>query len=216
MSTMTIEINCGMKKCEPVCLPRSATGRDLYLSVSTATNLSRRLFKLYSKSQSTLIPDGLIPLADYRVVSGSQVSLLPNLQSGSTGSNFEQIDPARQAIHTYVFSLSAQAVKAFFDAEAEIRVPIPVGRQSGVLKFRLHHPLPTRSLPADDELDINSAANFPNIHRFRCVKRPDDRTMTGKFSGSLPSECYDSYGVPGRTVDTMVQILENVLETSGF
>jgi hypothetical protein len=56
---------------------------------SQVTNMSRRLFKVYSR-QSLLIHDAPIPLADYGVVSGSEVTLVPDLHSGSTG-NFKNL-----------------------------------------------------------------------------------------------------------------------------
>lgn len=206
---MTINVDCALRPCEAIQLPASATGRDLYLQVSASTNLSRKLFKLLFRS--TLIEDTFNQLSQYGIVSGVNVSLLPNITAGQMSSNFAKLDPARQAIRKYAFSLSVATVQRFFSAEEELKVRIPVAGQWGTLKFKLDNPMPEESLTLPETAD-----RYSDVSMLHSVKQPNDRTYSGKFSGSLKPDSLDSRGVPSRTVDTIVNILENLLDTCGL
>lgn len=201
---MVIYINCAMRTCNPLEMSPLATGRDIYIQVSIATNLSRKNFKLFYKS--ALIQDNLLSLSSSGVTSGSQVSLHPNIRSGS---NFVELDPVREAIRKYVFSLSSAFINDFFEAREELAVRIPVGGQWGNLKFKLDKPLPSEPF---DLSNVEQMEDMSNVQ----LGQLDQHTYLGHYSGSIPRESYDSRGVPSRTVDTVVSILDDFVSSCGL
>lgn len=114
--SITLYVDCALRVCAPIELPASATGRDVYITVSAQTNLSRKLFKLFCSSK--LVHDSLIPLTDYGIISGTRITLAPNIQSGS---NLLSIDPARGAIRKYVYSLPQTTVSILHLPNATLR-----------------------------------------------------------------------------------------------
>ena len=80
----------------------------------------------------------------------------------------------------------------------------------GTLKFKLNTPLPSRTALEDENGDIS------DVNMIHDVKKPDRRTYRANFSGSLPQDAYNSQGQAARTVDTIVQILDNLLTTAGM
>ena len=171
---MIINVDCALRTCEPICLPLSATGRDVYIEISANINLSRKYFKVLYDSQ--LIHDSLIILSDYGLISGCLVTLVPNITSGSISTNFNQLDPARQAIRNYAFSLPINVVQGFFKAEEQLKLRIPVGNQWGTLKFKLDAPMPVESVTMPDDL-------YSDMSMLHMDNQSDERTYTGTFCG---------------------------------
>jgi hypothetical protein len=216
-SNVVITMDCalGLGAPGPVAieLPQPATGRDLHIKISTMTNLSRsrRQFKLFHNSKQVEIPDTLLPLAESGISSGARIPLVTNILTGQLSTNFEQIDPAQKAIiRQYVYSLPPSTIQRFFNADETLILRIPIMHTWATLKFRLDKPMTEDSIPP---LETGTYKEQSVIHR---VRKRDERTLAGRFNGGLPEYLFDSQGIPSRTVDTVVSILDNLLDSAGL
>ncbi len=53
--------------------------------------------------------------------------------------------------------------------------------------------------------------DFGRTHFFHSLSKIGNKGFRGKFNGDLPPDVFNSRGVPGRTVDTLISILEGLL-----
>ena len=188
------------------------TLRDIFLEVSIQLSISCNFFQLFYSGKK--LANSLIDVTEVGIqTTGSTVFLQPNVRSGDFSSNFSELSPARQAIRTYAFGLNSETVKEFFNGVATLYIRIPVGSTFGTLTLQMNEPLSD-----DPEFYMQTferIADTGESQRVHSLKK-DLKTYQGKFNGDISAELFNSRGTPGRGVDTVVCILDNLLTTCGF
>ena len=209
---ITLNVKCYMRDQLTIEIDTASTTRDIYLQVSAKTSISRTLFQLFFCGDK--LPDTIVEIDNYNIKHGAMVLLHPHVQSGLFGANFVQLSPARQAVRKYAYGLNPDSVESFFRAETTLRIRIPVAHIYGILKFKLDTPL------SDDPqfyiANFERRADLGETQIVHSMTNPADLTYSGKFNGDLAPDLFNSRRTPGRTVDTITCMLDNLLKTCGF
>ena len=117
MLSVNIVCTALQKQVDPIVIPLEATKRDMFLAVSTRTNLSKHSFLLClnpHRQNPDVISDDDDPhgfVVAWGVYDGSTIHLLANMFSGNIGAVWGQgISKREQTIRNYVFALSPTSV----------------------------------------------------------------------------------------------------------
>ena len=171
------------------------------------TSLSKISFKLNTEHRQ--LPDSMLLLPEYDAKNGTNIYLNVHIQSG-LGGNIDNLTPARLAIGSYVFNMCPQDMKDFFEAKHTLCVKIPVGRNAtGSLKFRLDEPL--NQDPEYYAESLERVFHFGQTQFFHSLTKISNKGFREKFDGDLAPDVFNSPGVPGRTVRTLISNLEGLL-----
>ena len=207
--TMTLNIVCNMRELFSVHLPSDASVRDLYIEVSAKTSLSKSFFKLLHNYQ--ILADNFRLLSELHIQNGFRIILHVIIQSGANIINGSDLSPARKAIRNYVFQMTPQQVDDFFEARQGLCIKVPLTNSVGTLKFHLDEPMPQN---ADFYIEAMERLNdLGQICHLHSVQEMSNNWWQGKFHGDLVPEVFNSKGVPGKTVDTIISILDGLLKS---
>ena len=206
---MTLHLICNMRDLLSVTVPTDSSVRDLHIEVSAKTSLSRAFFKLIHRYQ--ILTDNVRLLSEFKIVDGSKIILNVNVKSGMASIENMQLSPARKAIRDYVLKMTPTQVNDFFDAKHGLCIKVPVRDSYGTLKFKLDEPMPTN---ADFYTEAwQRVEDMGQISQFHSVTQVTSNRWQGKFYGDLVPEVFNSKGVPGKTVDTIISIMDGILNS---
>lgn len=212
-NTINFTVVCTVGESFTISLPKESAMRDIYIEVSIKTSLSKTFFKL-STEQPQKLPDNLSPIEEFKLINGSKLYMSVNIQSGIM-SEFESMSPARRAIRSYVMAMSPAEVKDFFNATHRLCIKIPVSPVStGTLKFSLDEPMNTE--PEFYAESLERMYDIGKTHYIHSLTKTGEKSVKGKFDGDLAVDVFNSKGVPGRSVDTLISILESLLSAHGY
>ena len=205
---VTLFIVSSMRASFTIQMPELSAARDIHLEISRKTSLSRSFFKLATDSKE--LPDNLSPMADFGVQHGTKIYLNVSVESGILRNKVTKLNSAQKTIRQHVYQMKPEEVSAFFDAEhtVYIRLMLPTGI-IGRLKFRLDRPL--SSDPDFYATALERVFDKGQSGRIHSLHKTSTSNYKGKFHGDLSPDVFNSRGVPGRTVDTLVCILDNLL-----
>ena len=206
---MTLNIVCNMRDLFSVTVPLDSSVRDLHIEVSAKTSLSRSFFKLMHKYQ--ILTDNFRLLSEFDIRDGSKITLNVSIQSGVASIENSSISPAQKAIRAHILKMKPQEVDDFFEAKHGLSIKVPIHNSFGTLKFKLDEPMPT-----DADFYQESWArvrNMTQVKELHSVREVSSNWWQGKFYGDLVPEVFNSKGVPGKTVDTIISILDSLLSS---
>ena len=205
---MTVYIICSIRPSFSIAVNSGFSIRDLYIEVSAHTSLSRSYFKLIYDNKELV--DGFRLITEKGLRDGSKVYLSGFMQSGLLSVNFTRLSKTRRAVRSYIFSLTPKEVADFFEAKFTLEIKIPIGEVVGTLTFKLEKPLPRDPVKYHQSVALykKKGSHFPKKRHI------DSNTVEGNFYGDLRPDVYNSKGVPGRTVDTIVSLMENLLDSA--
>ena len=206
---ITLNVTSSMRPAFTITLSKSSALRDIHLEVSIKTSLSRSFFKLSTETKP--LPDNLSPITQFSITNGTTIYLTVNIQSGIMRSEVNQLTAAQKGVRSHVFQMKPEEISEFFAAKqsVQIRLPFP-GGLTGTLKFKLDQPLsddPDFFAPA-----LERVFDRKGICKVQDMYKTSASSFKGKFRGDLPPEVFNSKGVPGKSVDTLVCILDNLIK----
>ena len=208
-NTISILIISSMKKPFTINVPPTCSIRDIYLEISLVTSLSRTFFSLSTKDSKAL-PDKISPISEFEISNGTKIYLSVNIQSGLLKTKIAKMSAAQKSIRAYVFAMKPEQVRDFFNAEyqVEIKLKLP-SAQMGRLRFKLDRPLSQD--PDHYTRALERLFDFGQTNELKNVSKTSNTSYTGQFHGDLPPDVFSSSGVPARTVDTVVAVLDNLI-----
>ena len=207
---INLHVVSSMRPAFDITLSKSSALRDIHLQISVQTSLSRSFFKLSTETKP--MPDDLTPISELGIENGHKIYLNVNIESGILKNKVKKLTIAQKAIRAYVYQMKAEEIKKFFSAEHTvfIRLTLPNGL-GGRLKFKLDKPLnedPKFYAPALEQVFVRGQTG-----RIRGLRQTGESSFKGMYHGDLPPEVFDSKCIPGKTVDTIVSILDNLIST---
>ena len=206
---ITVNIICTLRENFTVTLAQGSSARDLYIEVSAHTSLSKTFFKLVHEDRQLF--DGFLLLREHNIKNGSNIYLSVYLQSGLLSVNFTKLSKTRKAIRSYIFAMTPEEVKKFFEAQHTLYIKVPVSDTVGTLRFNLDKPM-----SEDPSFYMESLARARQTGprgQFLSFKELAPKNYEGKFYGDLAPDVYNSKGIPGKTVDTIISIMEGLLDS---
>ena len=206
---MTLHLVCNMRDLFSVTLPYDSSVRDLYIEVSARTALSKTFFKLIHNYQ--VLTDNFRLLSELSIRNESKVKLNVNIQSGVNSLENSNLTPARKAIRDYVLRMTPKQVNDFFDAKHGLCIKVPLNDAVGILKFKLDEPMPQNADFYDEAWQ--RVKDMGQICQLHSVEEVSSNWWQGKFHGDLVPEVFNSKGVPGKTVDTIISIMDGLLKS---
>ena len=205
----TLTIICPLKAPFSIELPKKSTLRDLHIEVSARLSFSRSIFKLATKTSKN-IPDNLTFFSEFGLKNGDKVYLNVNIQSGFKF-NLAKCSPARKAVRRHVLAMTPEQVRDFFEAKHVIAIQVPYGGGIGTLSFHLEEPLSQD--PAFYHGNLLRMFHVGQTRLLHSILMLDEGSFKGKYNGDLNAADFTSKGVPAKTVDTLITILEGFLKT---
>ncbi len=168
------------------------------------TSLSKSSFKLSSESKQ--LPDCFFLLSEYGVRNGTKIYLSVGIQCGQ---GMENLTPARRIFTRHVYSMSPQDVKDSFEAKHTVHILLRDADGIAALIFFLDNPMnqqPNYYTQKGRNVEVVSGFNV-----LRCG-HPPKKSGPEVSESYLPLGVFNGRGVPGKTVDTLVSLLDAFLE----